>query len=233
MRKLKNGFTIAEMLICLVVAGGLAAMLIPSIVHKRPDKNKAMYRKAYYIAERVAAELTMDEDQFPGEGDGAKGFAFYDGTTRTQANTGKYFCEEFAKKISTSGSISCTTKSAPVDGTALTDTDVSFTTNDGVQWIVTPTIICDPDFETTGCNMPTTAVPPCTVGSATAKRPYACLFVDVNGKEGPNKMVYYGAGDASNDKQNADRSWIYVYYNGKVQVLRGQSARYLKSTSVF
>ncbi len=241
MRKLKNGFTIAEMLICLVVAGALAAMLIPSIVHKKPDKNKAMFRKAYYIAERVVAELTMDEDDFPAEGDGPKGFAYYDQSlpagaafpARTRANTAKYLCDQFAKKISTNGNIRCTTaKSADVDGTAMAENNLSFTTNDGIAWVMTVGPICDPDFEA-GCTMPAASVAPCSLAAGASARPYACVLLDVNGSEGPNKRVYIGNGNASNDVKEADRAWMYIYYNGKVQIPPGQAARYLKSTSVF
>lgn len=238
MKNLKNGFTIAEMLICLVVAGSLAAMLIPSIIHNRPDKNKAMFRKAYYVAERVASELTMDEDDFPGEGDGAKGFAYYNSSlaagaafpARTRANTGKYFCDQFARKISTNSAISCTTRKAlPANGTAFAEGAQSFSTNDGVYWFVTPNIICDPDADA-GCTMPAAANPACPVSVATAQ-PYICLYVDVNGPEKPNRMV--NAGAEANDIKQADRGYFYVFYNGKVQVPSGQAARYLKSTSVF
>ena len=104
MKKSKNAFSIAEMLICFTVIGVLAAMLIPSIIHNRPNKNKAMFRKAYYVIERVTAELIMDDDEFPAEFDGSKGLAYFDtadGATRTQAKTGEYLCKSFAAKINT------------------------------------------------------------------------------------------------------------------------------------
>lgn len=240
MKKSKKAFTIAEMLICFTVIGVLAAMLIPSIVHNRPNKNKAMFRKAYYIIERVTSELIMDDDDFPSEIDGSKGLAYFDTSedaTRTQAKTGEYLCGTFARKINTNSDINCsadTAKSSIIgkDGVAFANGDQSFSTNDGVYWFMSPSIMCDPEDtahndKTSPCNMPNAENPPCP--EAGKKAPYICLYMDVNGPESPNTLV----STTNADINRADRGWIYVYWNGKVQAPTGQAARYLKSTSVF
>lgn len=244
MKKSKKAFTIAEMLICFTVIGVLAAMLIPSIVHNRPNKNKAMFRKAYYIIERVTSELIMDDDDFPSEIDGSKGLAYYDtseGATRTQGKTGEYLCETFARKINTNSDIKCNVDT--LKGTFFNDSGnpisaafsngaQSFSTNDGIYWFMRPSVMCDPEDTahngaSSPCNMPNAENPPCP--AANEKAPYICLYIDVNGPEGPNTLV--STTDA--DINRADRGWIYVYWNGKVQAPTGQAARYLKSTSVF
>lgn len=223
MKKFKKGFTIAEMLVVFAVIAVLAAILIPSIINNKPDKNKAMFRKAYYVTERVVAELISDEDEFPDGLDEGDAFAYYDpaSDSRKAANRGKYFCNRFASKINISGDIDCDN-----DKTYDTPDAPSFVTNDGVYWYIKPNAICDPN-KNENCRFPTEANPTCPVTAAQA--PYICIQVDTNGPDGPNLVMSTG----DTNVEDADRGWFYVFYNGKVQVPQGQPARSLQDTKVF
>ena len=236
MKRLKNGFTIAEMLVCFTVIGLLASMLIPSIIYNKPNKNMAMFRKSYQLTERVVSEMIMDDETFPGEGDGAVSLAYYDTTpTRLEANTGKFFCETFAKKLNVNGEIRCDEEArgkvitdSGSNGQPIEEGKESFTTNDGIHWYITPSVICDPDFENE-CKL-TTSSGGITCPSLTNKHePFICVAFDVNGKEGPNKTV---ASKGATDVDRADRGWFYVYWNGKVVAPEGQAAKYLNTTTV-
>ena len=232
MKIFKQGFTIGELLVCFAVIGIIATMLIPAVVQKKPNKNKVVFRKAYSVVERIVAELIADEETFPDDFDASRALAYFDKTsaTRTQANTGKFFCEKFAQKLNTSGEIKCdAAKKLPANGTTFAEGDQSFTTNDGVYWFMTPNILCDPDDATANpgdsCKMPETSNPECPDALDT-KAPYTCLFIDVNGADIPNTQDPAGT--------NNDRFRVYIYYNGKIQVpTDDKSAEYLKSTTVF
>ena len=69
MKLSKNGFNLGEMLICIGLISVVVAMMIPAVMSKKPGKNKALFRKAYYNTEKVIYELANDEDSklgFPG-----------------------------------------------------------------------------------------------------------------------------------------------------------------------
>ena len=65
MKKYFNAFTLAEVMITLVVLGIMAAILMPVVKNLYPDKQMVMFRKAYYVAERMVYELVNDEDFYP------------------------------------------------------------------------------------------------------------------------------------------------------------------------
>ena len=48
MKKFRNGFTLAEVLIVVGLVGVISAIVMATTIHNKPNKNKAMYRKAYY-----------------------------------------------------------------------------------------------------------------------------------------------------------------------------------------
>lgn len=123
----KNGFTLSEVLIVLGLLGILAAILLPAVAHLRPNKEKMMYRKAYYIAERMVYEIVNDETLYPGadpSNDGLKD------TSKITYNNIEYygldkFCRLFAAKVNTSTEISSTWT---CNGGA------EFATTDGLKW---------------------------------------------------------------------------------------------------
>lgn len=65
MKIFKNGFTVAEMLICLGLISVVVAIMIPAVLSKRPNKNRALFRKSYYNFERIISEIVNEEDLFP------------------------------------------------------------------------------------------------------------------------------------------------------------------------
>ena len=246
MKLLRKGFTIAEMLICFTVIGLLASMLIPSIIYNKPNKNMAMVKKAYQITERAVSEMIMNDELFPAEGDNATGLAYFvsgDDSSRKQADTGKFFCSQFAEKLNINGDNNCDNvargneiikkSSAGSDdgneGKSIDEGKESFTTNDGVHWYITPSIICDPDVDSS-CTLPNGSDAIKCPESSDVKRPYICVAFDVNGREGPNQVA---AMKNESDVDRADRGWFYVYWNGKVVVPEGQLETYLKKTDVF
>jgi prepilin-type N-terminal cleavage/methylation domain-containing protein len=220
----KKGFTISEMLVCLAIIACIAGMLIPQIINKRPNKEKAMFRKAYYIAERVVAELINNDELYPSDIDERQGFAYYDTENSATNDTGKTFCTEFSKKVNTSGDVNC-------DEAHILNADNStptFSTNDGVDWYFVANKFCDPEYEedkNNGCKYPDSTSPSCPT-SASDVESYTCIYMDVNGKGVlPNT---FSAG------KTTDRFKIYVYYNGKIQLDSASPAvNYLKSKTIF
>lgn len=65
MKYSKFAYTLAEMLICLAIISVVVAMVIPAAMSKKPAKNKALFRKAYYNLERAVQEMVNDESIFP------------------------------------------------------------------------------------------------------------------------------------------------------------------------
>lgn len=123
---MKNRFkalTLSEILIAMVIVGVLAKILIPVIMNVLPNKNKALFKKAYYVTEKVVNALLSDETLYP-EDVVAPGFAYttnpvisdgvtYQGTTK--------FCQTFATKVNLGSDVNCSSV-------------FNFKTNDGVTW---------------------------------------------------------------------------------------------------
>ncbi len=248
MKMYKNGFTLAEILIVIGLVGVISAIVMSTLVHNKPNENKAMFKKAYYIVERNVGAMIMDDDNFPMEVDnGSKGLAYFDPSAdvdsgdlsvRNQKNSGKYLCRTFASQLNTSSAIDCESvaASSTITNNVVTVTlnEPSFRTSDGISWYITPNIICDPDDKVANpsgspCVRPDTDIPDCP-DTVDAKQPYICVFFDVNGGGEPNRFVALKNGDEVRD---ADRGYVYVYWNGKVEVPVGQASKYLKSVTVF
>lgn len=64
MRRLK-GFTLTELMIALAVIGILVAIVTPTIMKTRPNKNKMMIKKTYYTTEQIIATLINDARLYP------------------------------------------------------------------------------------------------------------------------------------------------------------------------
>ena len=74
--KNKKAFTLAELMVCLLLISVLATILLPAIIQNKPNKSKVIFRKAYYIIERVVSELINDDDLYPtNEEENVMGFA--------------------------------------------------------------------------------------------------------------------------------------------------------------
>ena len=274
MKNSRYGFTLAEILVTITIVGFASALVLNVMMHKKPNQNKAMFRKAYYIIEREASAMAMDDDNFPTEIEGSKRLAYYDASlckdedcktpvydsdnviTRIRANTGKYFCKTFASALNTVGPVHCYDKSSEgkysENAHSFESKVPSFVTNDGINWFITPNIICDPtspeEKKKDKCkldninNVKIGNVDPVCPTKETDVKPFICVYFDVNGigyNEAtgtgrdffPDKMVS-GSEDAKDDVEYADRGYVYVYWNGKVKAPVGQTSRYLKSVTV-
>ena len=261
MKKSKNGFTLSEVLIAIGLVGVISAIVFSTLVHNKPNKNKAMFRKAYYIVERAAADMMMDDDNFPTvDVDGSKGIAYFDPSVdpddqdtyditkyppyvRNFKNTGKNFCEAFASKLNKASvqEKKCekqkfTFKKNPNGYASSLTLSPSFTTSDGIAWFMTANIICDPDDKVANpeddpCEVPDEDMPDCPTKNE--KAPYTCIYFDVNGlNELPNKVVHF-TGQSEPEHRDADRGWLYVFWNGQIKAPPGQAQKYLKSVTVF
>ncbi len=128
-----KAFTLAEVMITMAILGILASILLPAVSKVRPNENKALFKKAYYVAERMVSELVNDETLYPiGEGTSVG----LDNVSEVEYNDELYsgsdkFCKLFAAKVNTiNNNISC------VAGSRVpTDSNVpSFVTTDGISW---------------------------------------------------------------------------------------------------
>ncbi len=138
-----KAFTLAELMVCLAIISIIATLLMPAINRLRPNKNKVMFKKAYYLAERIISELVNDEEAYPFV-DSRVGF---DNTSAVTINGTVYggagdeekkakLCRLFALKMNTlSEEPNC------VDGANYDNP--SFTTTDGVKWIIPYTDFAD------------------------------------------------------------------------------------------
>ena len=252
MKTHKNGFTLAEILIAIGLVGIISAIVFSTLIHNKPNKNKAMYKKAYYVIERNVAEMIMDDDTFPTEiDDGSKGLAYYDPSAdvdgdydgdslvRNLKNTGIKFCKTFKGQLNLIRSSNCDEVASSMtmgSGTSSVTlpNDPTFVTSDDIAWYITPNIICDPTDTVTNppespCTMPDAEIPDCP-NSMTDKLPYICVFFDVNGNERPNEFTGL---KGQPEVRDADRGFVYVYWNGKIEIPVGQASKYIKSVTVF
>lgn len=128
-----RGFTLAEVMITLAVLGILASIMLPAVSRVRPNENKVMFKKAYYIAERTVSELVNDENLYP-EGDGTH--VGLDNISEVTYNGEKFtgndkFCKLFAEKVNTiNDSVNCVSSSSNPTASNIP----SFTTTDGIAW---------------------------------------------------------------------------------------------------
>ena len=162
MIKKLRAFTLAETMVTLAIMSVLASVMLPIVGQIRPDRNKSLFKKAYYVAERVIYDMVTNESLYPSMGSYV-GFdntesATYMGNTFSGETK---FCNLFAYHVNrTSYSYNyCSSGS----------TTLSFTTTDGIAWYLPRT-----NFKgLTGTETPENA---------------ALIIVDVNGSKGPNEF---------------------------------------------
>lgn len=221
MLKKMKAFTLAELLICLMVCATLAAIILPAIAYMRPDKKKVLFKKAYYVAERMVYELANDEDFYPTTGE-TVGLAnlnkatymghTYGSSSNESKRKGK-FCSLFARKVNTTDDLEYKDGVLTVCGSNKdysnlgkgTYTTPTFTTTDGISWYMPYT-----DFNKTNYDE--------TDG--------AKIYVDVNGSEGPNCI---------NDRVTGCKPDIFIIHvmaDGKMFVKGDKEREYLSTSSL-
>lgn len=202
MRRNFNGFTLSEIMITLAILGVLAAILIPVINSNRPDRNKSLFRKAYYVAERMVYEIVNDDDLYPTKA-GTVGLDNTDEITYLNTEYGSNnsenaqkskFCQIFARKVNTiSDSVNCTADNTTFDKTP------SFITTDGIAWYMPFSDFPQDEAQT--------------------------IRVDINGETEPNCTF-------SADCPNPDRFEIKLRADGKMFVEGEKEKEYLNSINI-
>lgn len=223
--KVNRGFTLAEVLVTVGLIGLIAAITIPALINSTPDKNKFMFKKAYYSLNKAINAMVTDETDYPTDlwdnlADLPRGFNYTDQTTNSvtiSSVTTVYnkFCYLLMKNLNTTGSNGCIKAS---------DTGIStFTTSDGMTWnIYTPMSDTSASaLVNTGANKTTGGPFPLNASS------YDTLItIDVNGpKTGNNNGPDCSYTALSNPSVNAcganvtpDIFRIGVRYDGRLQI---------------
>lgn len=225
-KKNHKAFTLAELMVCLAIISVIATLLMPAINKLRPNKNKVMFKKAYYLTERIISELVNDEEAYPFVEDKV-GFDNTDevtinGTTYggsgTEANA--KLCKLFALKMNTLSETPNCVSSADFD-------NPSFTTTDGVKWIMPYTDFAD-------------------------QATYYSIVLDVNGDNEPNcgvrKVVEFADPDNPTEAEQAaaaeaeaannapcpqpDRFLLGVRPDGKMVVNGAIAREYIGTTNM-
>lgn len=113
---MKKAFTLAEMMVVLIILGILTAIILPNAYKMSPDEEVMRFKKGYSTLGTAIRELTTSEAYF-----GEDGFLNKkaDGSEITDA---KYFCNAFADMLSVKN-VNC--QSTVVSGTDHVCTDWS------------------------------------------------------------------------------------------------------------
>ena len=111
MGEFKKAFTLAEIMIVLVIIGVITAILLPVAIHSAPDENVMKFKKGHNTLGVVIREL-VNSDEYYLNGDlGIKA----DGTLLDGTHDGDntYFCQTFSDIVSTK-SVDCQDKDVTV-----------------------------------------------------------------------------------------------------------------------
>ncbi len=179
----KYGFTLAETLIVMCILGVLAVLLLVNVQRATPDKNKAMFKKAFSVAQRAINDIAADESLYPfdpkkiklvnTEEVGIPSTSIVTSRGEITKIGGKLkLCTLFADRLNLASKL------------FYTDDGCYFETTDGVAWFV-PVL-----GDEASCTID--AYHTCGVGQK------AVIVVDVDGlKRGPNKPNYGSLGACS------------------------------------
>lgn len=235
----KQAFTLAEVMIVMVTLGLLAAILIPVITKTKPDKTKIMFKKAYYVTERVVSELVNDETLYnDSDADNPhfvdQGGVIIDGvdldTDASGATNHDKFCLLFASKVNTIGTPACTAaKSKPTKSDAAADEinntatlgSGNFMTTDGITWHLPTTVAAG--YTTVFTDPNDTPAP--TTGTSRD------ILIDINGtsaKTAASPNCTYNVTTCP----NPDQFVIHIKYNGKITIDGVKEMEYLKDAKI-
>lgn len=126
-----QAFTLAEVLITLVVLGVLASTLIPTIKAMIPDKNRVMFKKAYSVIENAVTNMVNDETYYPASelGTDTNGISVMRGFNYTTTSLSyNKFCYLFFDNLNTvSGGVTyCPAATGQTSNWTIS--------NDGIRW---------------------------------------------------------------------------------------------------
>lgn len=115
---MKKAFSLAEVMIVLVIIGVISAITIPSLVNDQSKNYMTLYKSAYRLVEATVNEETNDLNAFPS------------GTLNNALNASNNYtlCNDFATRLNTIGTVNCASGAMVVPGTP------SFITTNGMRW---------------------------------------------------------------------------------------------------
>lgn len=204
---MKKGYTLSEVMVTMAILGLMASILLPTISKFRPNRDKMLFKKAYYVAERVIYELVNDDTYYSVsdgnyfgldnvEQEAHIGTASYGG--KTEAKQKSKFCNLFSKKVNiTKDEARCNSGFAEEDLGKGSFTTPSFYTSDGIAWYMPYT-----NFESD-----------------------APIFVDVSGSKTPNCKA------SDTDCIKPDIFKIIVHRDGKMHVEGDKEVEFLQSNT--
>lgn len=132
---MKKGFTLSEMTIVIGILGVVAIMCLNVLKNVLPNQEQILFKKAYYITERVVSELVNDDELYP-EVD-ASSVPYFGNVESINYQGATYegdskFCELFAMKLNRMSDIDCSEK----DFTDGVEPDGTVVTNDKIVWLL-------------------------------------------------------------------------------------------------
>lgn len=206
----KNALSMAEALLTLGVIGVLSVITASALLISRPDPNAALFKKAFYVTERITSELIHDDEIYPQSFNypglmNDKIVPTENGKPMTGSITGTgKFCTMFARKINASGTVDCNSTFTFTDKTV---GNGNFRTADGVFW-----------------SFP--------IGTFANKNSTLDIVIDTNGSKVPN-CCQGTTGSCKADCKFPDRFTITVVGStGKIRVKKDSiEERYLKASS--
>lgn len=225
---MKKGFTLTELMVALAVIGILVAVVTPAIMRTRPNKNKMMVKKTFYLTEQIVSSLINNEILYPdmrevcrhgGASAGnpdvycAWGFDYdyeveHEGETYEGENKfGALFKSMLNVRIDDTDS---------EDGEAPSGTDYYpvFYTSDGVKWDLTGTKDAWEDSKIPGKfedNFDDDGSAKASPANGAAGG--GIIAIDVNGDEGPNQACTNEDGT-----EDCDQYEIQLLASGKLRI---------------
>jgi prepilin-type N-terminal cleavage/methylation domain-containing protein len=123
---MKKAFSLAEMMICLVIIGVLTLLFL-SGSRTRPNVNMVMLRKGYNVTSNTIYEMLQSASFY--ESGVLSDLEATSQKVDSEYPSGKTkFCKVFASYINTDGDVDCTSSK----------TGASFSTLDGITWYLPP-----------------------------------------------------------------------------------------------
>jgi len=111
---MKKGFTLAELMIVLLIMGVVASLTIPTLLKNvSSNNNRILFKSAYKLVETTVNDEISDISLYP---------------TGTFDST---FCTNFFSNLNTIGTVNCAASTLP---TASTEGTPNATTSNGMRW---------------------------------------------------------------------------------------------------
>lgn len=202
----KKAFTVAEVLLVLGTTGILLAVTIPALLSAWPDPSPVLFKKAYYITDRIIKEMVHNDEYYPFNFT-RRGLvnsdynAMENGKKIDGAIGASKFCVLFSKTISAKGDVDCTTNMKALKNDD--DGGGNFRTADGIVWSFPVEVFND-------------------------SSPQLTISIDVNGPKKPN--CFYDSNDPTKCK-DPDRFNIHVSgATGRLDATGEKEIEYLKAS---